>query len=161
MEPLTTPDKTLRALSLLEKAMIDTSSILYIQKAGYFDVLLSAIQLYSIPEVISEIKSRVSGLTIIRISETLSSLPTDRKLVACAIENKLAMISEDHGILKAMHRAKAPYFNALMMLNFLLLVNRINEDSYRRYFSELKNIAWYSEAVWAFGETIYTAVIRN
>jgi len=157
MEPPTTPDKILRALSLLKKAIIDTSSILYIQKAGYFDVLSSTIQLYSIPEVISEVKTPVSGLTLIPHSGSLLQ-STDRVLIACALKNKLAMISEDKRILMAMHHAQAPYFNALMMLNFLLLVHRIDDDGYQSYYSALKHIARYSEAVWEFGEKIYTAV---
>jgi hypothetical protein len=157
MDPVTASHKTLRELEYLKAALIDTSSILYIQKAGYFGVLSRTIQLYSIAEVISELKTPVSGVTLIPNSEPLSQ-STDRVLIACALKNKLAMISEDKGILLAMQRAQAPYFNALMMLNFLLLVQRIDDDGYQSYHSALKHIARYSEAVWEFGEKIYTAV---
>jgi len=155
--PLTAPHNTLRDLEYLKAALIDTSSVLYIQKAGYFDVLSRTIQLYSIPQVISEIKTPVSGLTIIPHSESLSQ-STDRVLIACALKNRLAMISEDKGILMAMQRAQAPYFNALMMLNFLLLLHRIDDDDYQGYYSALKHIARYSEAVWEFGKHIYTTI---
>lgn len=157
MEQLTIADKALRALSLLEKAIIDTSSILYIQKAGYFDVLARTIQLYSIPEVISEIKTQVAGLRLIHPYGS-PSISTDQKLISCALEYKLAMISEDKSILRAMRREGAPYYNALIMLNFLLFSQKINDDSYRRYYSALENIARYSETVWKFGRDIYTAV---
>lgn len=86
----------------MKNALIDTSSIIYIQKAGYFDVLSKAIQL-----------------------------------------------------------VQAPYYNALMMLNFLLFSQRIDDDSYRGYYSALENFARYSEAVWEFGEHIYTAIKLN
>ena len=72
--------------------------------------------------------------------------------------HKLAMISEDKSILTAMRRAEAPYYNSLMMLNLLLLSQRIDDDSYRRYFNALRNIARYSETVWEFGRDIYTAI---
>jgi hypothetical protein len=147
----------LRALEQLKKALIDTSSIIYVQKAGYFDVLAGTIQLYSIPEVVSESKTHVAGVTLIHPSES-PSLSTDQKLVSCALENKLAMISEDKRILRAMRRAQAPYYNALMMLNFLLFTKKIDDDGYRRYYSALENIARYSEAVWEFGRLIYAAV---
>ena len=107
METVTAPHKILCDLQYLKSALIDTSSILYMQKAGYFDLLSRTIQLYSIPQVISEIKTPVSGLTIIPHSEPLSQ-STDRVLIACALKNRLAMISEDKGILMAMQRAQAP-----------------------------------------------------
>jgi len=147
----------LGALEQLKKALIDTSSIIYVQKAGYFDVLAGTIQLYSIPEVISESKTPVAGVTLIHPSES-PSLSTDQKLISCALENKLAMISEDKRILRAMRRAQAPYYNALMMLNFLLFSQKIDDDGYRRYYSALENIARYSEPVWEYGRLIYAAV---
>jgi hypothetical protein len=157
IDPETNPNTILRALGRLKKALIDTSSIIYVQKAGYLDALAGTIQLYTIPEVISESKAHPAGVTLIHSSES-PSLSVDQKLVACALENKLAMISEDKRILSAMGRARAPYYNALMMLNFLLLSQKIDDDGYRHYLGALKNIARYSEPVWEFGRDIYTTV---
>ena len=67
------------------------------------------------------------------------------------------MISEDKKILRAMQRAEAPYYNSLMMLNFLLFSQKIDDAGYRRYYSTLQNIARYSETVWKFGRDIYTS----
>jgi hypothetical protein len=158
--PVINPDAILDAFERLKKALIDTSSIIYVQKAGYFDALAGTIQLYSIPGVISEFKTHVAGVTLIHPSESPSS-STDQKLIACALENELAMISEDKHILRAMRRARAPYYNALMMLNFLFFSKKIDDDGYRRYFSALENMARYSEAVWKFGRDIHTAVKFN
>ena len=74
----------LRALEQLKKALIDTSSIIYVQKAGYYDVL--------------------------------------------------------------------------MMLNFLLFSQKIDDAGYRRYYSALENIARYSEPVWEYGRHVYAAI---
>ena len=155
--PVIKPDAILGAFERLKKALIDTSSIIYLQKADYFDALAGTIQLYSIPEVISEFKTHVAGVTLIHPSESPSS-STDQKLIACALENELAMISEDKHILRAMRRARAPYYNALMMLNFLLFSKKIDDDGYRRNFCALENIARYSEAVWKFGRHVYAAI---
>ena len=57
-----------------------------------------------------------------------------------------------------MQRARAPYYNALMMLNFLLYAREIDDDGFWRYLAALKKIARYSEVVWEFGENIYSAV---
>jgi len=157
ISPEINPNAILCAFEQLKKALIDTSSIIYVQKAGYFDVLAGTIQLYSIPAVISESKTHIAGVTLIPPSES-PSLSTDQKLISCALENKLAMISEDKRILKAMRRARAPYYNALMMLNFLLFSQKIDDDGYRRYYSALENIARYSDAVWEFGRHVYAAI---
>lgn len=157
IEPVKDPNKTLRAFELLKKALIDASSIIYSQKAGFFSILSRTIQLYSIPEVISETEKQVPGVVLLQHSGS-TSLSTDQKLISCALENKLAMISEDKRILRAMQRAEAPYYNSLMMLSLLLFSHRIDDDSYRRYYSALENFARYSEAVWEFGEHIYTAI---
>ncbi len=85
--PEINPNSILRALEQLKNALIDTSSIIYVQKAGYFD--------------------------------------------------------------------------SLMMLNFLLFSQKIDDASYRCYYSTLRNIARYSETVWEFGRDIYTAIKRE
>jgi len=158
--PVAASDDILLAFGRLKKAVIDSSSIIYTQKAGYFAVLGKTIQLYSIPEVLSEIKARAPGVRVMRSSGS-ASLSTDQKLVFCALENKIAMISEDKKILAAMHRAEAPYYNALMMLNFLLYSQKIDDDSYRKYYGVLKTIARYSDDVWEFGRQIHAAVKSN
>ena len=157
MEPATDPQKALRALSQLKRALIDTSSILYMQKAGYFDLLAGTIKLYTIPEVMSEIRSKPEGLSLIHLTGS-HALSTDNMLITCALDRNLAMISEDKAILNAMRRAKAPYFNALMMLYLLLLSEKIDDSRYRRSLMALKRIARYSEKVWEFGDKIHTAV---
>ncbi|MGB5746303.1 MAG: hypothetical protein WBM69_04930 [Desulfobacterales bacterium] len=157
IEPVKAPNKTLRAFEQLKKALIDASSIIYSQKAGFFSILSRTIQLYSIPEVISETEKQVPGVVLLQHSGS-PSLSTDQKLISCALENKLAMISEDKSILRAMHSAEAPYYNALMMLNFLLFSHKIDDDSYRRYYSALENFARYSETVWEYGKHVYAAV---
>ena len=159
IKPVPAFTEILRAFEQLSKALIDTSSIIYLQKAGYFDILGGAIQLYSIPDVIAEVKTGAAGVRVIRAPGS-PSLSTDQKLVCCALEKKMALISEDKSVLVAMRRAEAPYYNALMMLNFLLFLQKIDDDSYRHYYGVLKTIARYSEEVWKFGANIYSAIKR-
>ena len=89
-QPAPAIEEILQAFEGLKKAVIDTSSIIYTRKAGYFPVLGETIQLYSIPEVISEIKTAGSGIRVIDPPGS-SSLTTDRKLVACALENRMTI----------------------------------------------------------------------
>ena len=156
-QPVPVIEEILQAFEALKKALIDTSSIIYIQKAGYLDVLSQTIELNTIPEVISETNARITGIKLIPAPKS-PVLSTDRKLITCALENKLAMISEDKGILTAMQKAGFGYYNALMVLNLMLYKKRIDDNRYRQYYGNLKTIARYSVDVWEFGNRIYAAV---
>ena len=157
IEPVPATEEILKAFELLKNALIDTSSNIYIQKAGYLDVLSLTIHLNTIPEVTSETNVRTTGIKLIQTPNS-PALSTDQKLITCALENKLAMISEDNGILTAMKNAGVDYYNALMVLNLLLYKKRIDDNRYQQYYRNLKTIARYSEDVWEFGAEIYTAI---
>ena len=156
-ETVPATEEILQAFEGLKKALIDTSSIIYIQKAGYLDVLNQTIDLNTIPEVISETKACITGIKLIQ-APNLPALSTDQKLIICAQENRLAMISEDKGILTAMRKAGFDYYNALMVLNFMLYKKRIDDNRYRQYYRNLRTFARYSADVWEFGDQIYAAV---
>ncbi len=140
----------------LSRALIDASSIIYMHKAGFFRELSRAVNLYSPPEIVAE--TGLSGLNIRPIAWTSNSLSNDQKLIAIALKLKRPVISEDKSILLQMHRARLPYFNTLMMLDFLVFRRRIDLNSHAVYFERLKGFAWYSTDVWEFGKNIYNAI---
>lgn len=78
-------------------------------------------------------------------------LTNDQKLTFCAMEKQLPVISEDKSILMKAKKANLPYYNALMMLNWLLFKQKVNQEKYLLYFSSLKKIARYSQEVWEYG----------
>ena len=150
------PQDDLKRFDQLDQALIDASSIIYIDKAGFLGILAAAIGLYSIQEVMSEtgpVSERIQA-----VSHRETSASNDQKLISCAINLNLALISEDKKILMAMKRANRSYFNSLMMLNFLLYRRQISKQQYERYHMELKKIARYSEKVWQYGASVMAAV---
>jgi len=68
------------------------------------------------------------------------------------------VISEDKKILMAMKRAGRPFFNSLMMLNFLLYRRRIQNQHYIQYHLALKKFARYSDDIWAYGAAVNAAI---
>jgi hypothetical protein len=82
-------------------------------------------------------------------------------LIACALERKWPVISEDKKILMHMKREGIPYFNALMMLNFLLLEERLDLEEHSMYFRRLVQFARYSPEVLEYGKMIYTAIVNR
>jgi hypothetical protein len=50
--------------------------------------------------------------------------------MACALARRLPAISEDKKVLLFMEREGIPYYNALMMLHFLLFTKAINAQTH-------------------------------
>jgi hypothetical protein len=150
------PQKVFNRLDRINKALIDASSIIYIDRADFLEILASVINLFSIQEILCEtgpVSQRVKPLVY---DETAAS--NDEKLIACALDRGLPIISEDKKILMAMKRANRPFFNSLMMLNFLLYRGRIQNRQYARHYQALKNFARYSDDVWQYGAKIRAAI---
>jgi hypothetical protein len=125
-------------------------------KAGFFTELANTLKLYSPPEIIAE--TGFNDLNISSLAFTSNSLSNDQKLITAALELRWPLISEDKNILLHMRRAELPYFNSLMMLNFLLFKKRIALKSHAMYLERLKQRARYSPHVWEFGKDIYNAI---
>jgi hypothetical protein len=151
--------KDLTQLASLGKAFIDASSIIYARKAGFFDALQTALPLCTIPEILEEVGIEAGKIEIVQCIQP--ALTNDGRLVLCAIERQLPLISEDKQILMKMKRAKLPYYNALMMLNWLLFKNIIDQEHYAHHYGALRKIARYSDSIWEYGQRIYTLILSQ
>lgn len=144
--------QVIRQFERLDSALIDASSMIYMNRAGFLETLQQTIDLCSIPEIVAETGREHAGIR--RIACPDHTLSPDEKLVACALATNLPIISEDKQILNRMKREGRPYFNALIMLNFLFYKRRIDAARYYRHVTALREIAWYSRRVWIFGEKL-------
>jgi hypothetical protein len=140
----------------LNKALIDASSIIYIAKADFLAILASSIGLFSIQEILSEAGPVSECITPLIYKE--ASFSNDQKFISCALHFNLPIISEDKKILAAIKRARRPFFNALMMLNFLLYHQKIQDPQYFQYHRALKKFARYSDDIWQYGAHIHAAI---
>ena len=125
-------------------------------KAGFLTELDDIVSLYSPREIVAE--TGFKDLHIRPVACTSNSLSNDQQLITAALELRWPVISEDKNILMHMERANLPYFNALMMLHFLLLRRRIDLRSHAMYLERLRRFAWYSPYVWEYGKEIYNTV---
>jgi len=140
----------------LNKVLIDASSIIYMDRANFLVLLASSIRLFSIQEILTETGPVSKRIKPLIYNKTASS--NDQKLVSCALELNLPVISEDKKILMAMKRAGRPFFNSLMMLNFLLYRRRIQNQQYIQYHLALKKFARYSDDIWDYGAAVNAAI---
>ena len=149
-------DIVLNQFSTLTKALIDASSIIYSSKAGFLDKLGKTIRLYTIPEIFSETFHDYENIKIIK--HNFDDIPNDKKLISVAINQNIPVISEDKKILKALENVNKPFFNSLMMLNFLLFKNQISVTEFFQKRSRLKKIARYGKTIWDFGDSVFNSL---
>jgi len=140
----------------LRCACIDASSVIVMEKAGFFSILKKAVSLYTIPAVLDEIGEVPAKVAVLPVLET--GLSTDRALVKCACRQRCPVISEDKAVLSEAGCNGLPYFNALVMLHFLLFCRRTTLEEHEKYFQTLKTFVRYSPEVFAEGERIFEQV---
>lgn len=150
------PHVIMRRFDHLKRALIDASSIIYSDRAGFLNTVASEIKLFSVKEILAEAGPAADGINPLIHPATSSS--NDQKLISCGLELGFPVISDDKKILLAMKRARRPFFNSLMMLNFLLYRGRLNNQQYARYLTALEWFARYSDEVWEYGARIKTAI---
>ena len=153
------PQEVIAQFQQLKKALIDASSIIYARKAGFMGILRANLRLITIPEIIAEVGDDAGGIETMNYMMTSESV--DDKLVNCALLNDLPVISEDKQILTLVKKAHLPYFNALMMLNFLCYIDAIDREQYSAYFRILQKFAWYSSKIWAYGDAVHHIIERE
>ncbi len=150
------PQEIFNRFDHLNKALIDASSIIYTYRADFLAILASSIKFFSIQEILTETGPVSESIKPPIYNGTSSS--NDQKLVSCALDLRLPVILEDKKILMAMKRANRPFFNSLMMLNFLLDRQRIQNKQYIQYHLALKKFARYSDEVWKYGAKIQATI---
>ncbi len=144
----------------LEEALIDASSLIYAEKAGFLRQLQQILRLYTLSKISEEANIKTGAIYIVQKSYP-ASLSPDQQLVACAIESGLPVISDDKKILRRIQQANLPYYNALMMINFLLFHRKITLQEYQQHYSALRKIARYSPQVWEFGESVHWLIRQS
>jgi len=148
--------KILQRFDHLDKALIDASSIIYMDRIDVLEILAASIRLFSIQEILSETGPVAKGIKPLGYHKSSSS--NDQQLISCALDSGLALISEDKKILMAMKRAGRPFFNTLMMLNCLLYRGQIQNQQYIQYHQSLTKIARYSSQIWKYGAAMHAQI---
>ena len=132
----------------LSKVTIDASSIIYMLKAGFLGLLGSTISLRSVPEVIEEVGwPELPVIAVPTASPKPAATTNDDLLLLLAQEEGIPVVSEDRAILMAAEGAGLEYYNALMMLAFLLYRGRMEEHWFREAYERLLEVAHYGGTV--------------
>ena len=145
----------------LNRAIIDTSTLIYLHKIGALECVSRSICLMTISQVIDEFGDK-SGLKYIKIIKGKDSIDgkksADEMVVKIAAQMHLPVLSEDKGLLTNARKNGLKYYNTLMILNFLLYRRNIADNDYTSYLQKLKKVAHYGQNIYAFGKILYDAI---
>ncbi len=153
-------NKTLNEFNGLNSAVIDSSSIIYMKKAGFLQLLSNRIKLITPEQAAAETGLNLIDVEIVEF-ENPKNYETDCIIVKTAFEKKLPVISEDKEILQHAAEKNLPYFNSLMMLCFLLSKKTISAVEYENFLGALKDFAWYSGSVYKYADELHKIIICN
>ena len=140
-------EKVLSSLGRLKTAVIDSSSIIYIQKAGFLPNLAAAVELLTIPQVIRETGLANLPVRVVEPPGESREVETDRLLFATATGLDRALISEDRAILLKCRATGVEYYNAYNMLILLRLKDLIGEEQFSGFEDKLLSVAHYGRFV--------------
>lgn len=144
-------------LSALHTAIIDSSSIIYMQKAGYLSIVTCSIRLITVSAVCRETGFK-NGIELIE-NDLQNGMDADEQLIILSEKTGYPVISEDKRILLELKKKGKTYFNSLMILIFLRMRKKISDEEYKGFEKGLRKVARYSDKVWEFGEEVYGEVL--
>lgn len=136
----------------LKAAVIDASSIIYMVKAGFFNVVTHCIQLHAPESCLKE--TGYAGLPVITHLVDSHGTTADQQLLTLAQSLQLPLVSEDRKVLINASRNGITFYNSLMMLNFLLYNKSIDKEKFSIFLKQLTAFARYSEEVLQFGKEV-------
>ncbi|WP_028578750.1 hypothetical protein [Desulfogranum japonicum] len=148
-------DLTIQELKEFDGGVVDTSSLIYLQRLFLLALTASRTKLYVLPQVCKEfflpLPVAVRRLDVV-------AADTDNAVLIAAQTHGLAVISEDKYILRQAKKTHIPHFNTLMLVLFLRFKNAINEQQYLESVEKLREFAHYGAPVFAFAESVFTTM---
>lgn len=168
--PITPPpeihsiDSVLDQFQVLDQALIDTASLIYLSKINLLSTCSQTMRLLTIPEVAAEFGSP-RELKVVEIIESKNKIKdpadTDQRLLRAADFLRLPVISEDKKVLMGAKRLGLPFFNTLMIMNFLLFKKAVDDKTYQTALEILKKKAYYNAFVFDYGNRVYSLLINK
>ncbi|MBN2736443.1 MAG: hypothetical protein JXR70_05640 [Spirochaetales bacterium] len=154
MKTLPNYTKSLENLKKLKSAVIDSSSIIYMEKAGFLDAVIAHLPLHSHNLVQDEIAMPIN------IEWHYSDIKiTDEAIIKLALELSMPLISDDKKMINRLIVEKQEAYNALMILHWLYLKAHISLSEHLEYLTRLIRVARYSPAVIEYGNQVFALML--
>lgn len=152
------PNAVLNELHLVRGGVVDTSTLIYLERLGVLPLAADRFSLLVIPRVIAEYGGCPEGCPPIPASEPGT---TDEQL--CRVAQRLGqpVLSEDRQVLRRARALHLPYYNTLMLVLALCVQNRLPLHTCRDLLARLHVFARYGPEVLAVGDAVYRALDQS
>lgn len=139
-------------LTGIKKISVDASSLIYMLKIGILGYAAAEMEMRACPCILKEVGW--PHLPVKTVMKNFGSISNDDTVLALSEYERIPLLSEDYEILKGAEDRGIPYFNTLMILNYLLFRKRVTSEEYSEYLKRLKEISRYSQDILDYGEAI-------
>lgn len=138
--------------------VIDTSTLIYLERLGLLNRLATRYRLLVIPQVLQEFDRSLPAQVI-----CVEAPPgaADQALCPVACDHRLAVLSDDKHVLNLARSAGLVYFNTLMLILLMLYHEQLSVAQCRALFLDLFTFARYSNAVRYFGEQLLEHILSE
>lgn len=135
----------------IDKISIDASSIIYMLKVGILGYVSAEMVLFASEGIEREVGWPRLPLQKVSVPHELSN---DESVIYIAEKKEIPLLSEDREVLGEARERGIPFYNTLMILNYLLLKGRVSSIEYDEYLSRLKEISRYSQEILDYGDAV-------
>jgi hypothetical protein len=146
----------------IQRCAVDASSMIYMLKAGFLGYTGAAIELITVPPVFKEVGWPKLPVKIYPLSEDMdANASNDFTLILLAKELNIAVLSEDKKLLNEAGNLGLCYYNSLMVLVYLRMIGKVNENQYHEFRTRLIAAARYSAEVIQYADDLHRAIKGN
>jgi hypothetical protein len=145
----------LRELLGLRGGVVDTSTLIYLERLEVLSLAAHSFSLLLIPKVIAEYGCCPEGCTLTPFNDTGT---TDEQLCRAAQSLSQPVLSEDRQVLRRARALGLSFYNTLMLVLALCAQNTLPLAEYPHFRNRLCAFARYSPAVIATGDAMYQAL---
>ncbi|MBF9014428.1 MULTISPECIES: hypothetical protein [unclassified Oceanispirochaeta] len=135
---------------------IDASSMIYHLRIGLLGSLAAEVELISTPQVLEEVGWPHLPVRAVQLEN--NDITNDDSLLLLAQIHRVPLLSEDRKLLMKADKLGLEYFNTLMMLNYLFMKGRVEDEDYPKILESLSEYAHYSTQVLEYGSTVYEEI---
>lgn len=148
----------LQELRGLRGGVVDTSTLIYLERLELLSLAARSFSLLLIPQVIAEYGSCPVGCALTPVADAGT---TDELL--CRVAQSLAqpVLSEDRQVLRRARTLDLCFYNTLMLVLALCSQDDLPLTDYPDIRNHLCSFARYSPEVIAAGDTVYRALVRS
>lgn len=139
--------------------LVDTSTLIYLDKIALLDLVLTVFAPVTIPQVITEFGRHPKGLSLCAAAPGQGK--TDQVLVQTAVDLQAGVFSEDKKVLLTARRQGLCYYNSLMIVPALYSRKEISRNTCEQLIVRLLSFARYSEKVQDYGRELFARLVQR